>query len=149
MQKTFQFIQADASRAALLPKVNAHGGEIRDVKAKLFQRMIREIKVLTVMEQPATGDKTDAPEVAAQFWRDHVEHAPWYDAQKEHMIALLLDARYKVTSFALISLGTLNESLAHPREIFRPAIVAGAYALIVMHNHPSGEFAIGFRVACP
>ena len=36
-------------------------------------------------------------------------------------------------------MGSLNEALAHPREIFRAAILAGAYALILMHNHPSGD----------
>jgi DNA repair protein RadC len=34
--------------------------------------------------------------------------------------------------------GSLNEAVAHPREIFRAAILAGAYALVLMHNHPSG-----------
>ena len=38
----------------------------------------------------------------------------------------------------LISSGTLNESLAHPREIFKPAIASSAYAFILAHNHPSG-----------
>lgn len=36
-------------------------------------------------------------------------------------------------------MGSLNESIAHPREIFRPAIAAAAYAVIVVHNHPSGD----------
>jgi len=38
-----------------------------------------------------------------------------------------------------ISLGSLNESIAHPREIFRPALIYSAYAVIVVHNHPSGD----------
>ena len=39
----------------------------------------------------------------------------------------------------LISTGTVNESLAHPREIFKPAIASSAYAFILSHNHPSGD----------
>jgi|SRR5882672_12681933 len=110
-------------------------------KVTIYARLIRQIKVATVMEIPATGgsDKTDSPEIAAQFWRDSIATQPWYDVQKEHLAVLLLDTKYKMTSFALVSIGTLNESIAHPRDVFRPAIVAGAFALIVMHNHPSGE----------
>jgi DNA repair protein RadC len=61
------------------------------------------------------------------------------DSMREAMVVLLLDTRYNLSAFSLVSLGTVNESLAHPREIFRPAIVAGSYAVIVMHNHPSGD----------
>jgi DNA repair protein RadC len=38
-----------------------------------------------------------------------------------------------------VSIGSLNESIANPRDIFRPAIITNAYALILMHNHPSGD----------
>jgi DNA repair protein RadC len=38
-----------------------------------------------------------------------------------------------------VSLGSVNESIAHPRDVFRPAIIASAYAVIVAHNHPSGD----------
>ena len=57
----------------------------------------------------------------------------------EEMRAILLDTRYRLIRVEDISSGTVNESIAHPREIFRPAIVASAYAVIVVHNHPSGD----------
>jgi DNA repair protein RadC len=38
-----------------------------------------------------------------------------------------------------VSLGSVNESIAHPRDIFRPALISSAYAMIVVHNHPSGD----------
>jgi DNA repair protein RadC len=38
-----------------------------------------------------------------------------------------------------VSLGSVNESIAHPRDVFRPAIIHSAYAVIVAHNHPSGD----------
>ena len=52
--------------------------------------------------------------------------------------ALLLDARNRVLAIPEISRGTLSTSLVHPREVFRPAILAQAAAVIVAHNHPSG-----------
>jgi DNA repair protein RadC len=51
----------------------------------------------------------------------------------------LLDTRYRLIRVESVSLGSTNESIAHPREIFRPAITYSAYAVIVVHNHPSGD----------
>jgi len=53
--------------------------------------------------------------------------------------AVLLDARHRSIGFHPISVGTLNSSLVHPREVFRMAISVGAKALILAHNHPSGD----------
>lgn len=58
---------------------------------------------------------------------------------KESLRAILLDTRYHLLRIEEIALGSLNESIAHPREIFRPAIIYSAYAVIVVHNHPSGD----------
>ncbi len=57
----------------------------------------------------------------------------------ETLRVILLDARYRLVRVQPISSGTLNESLAHPREIFEPAILHAAYAMILAHNHPSGD----------
>jgi DNA repair protein RadC len=57
----------------------------------------------------------------------------------ESLRVLLLDTRHGLLEEKEISQGSLNESIAHPREIFRPAIAKGAYALAVAHNHPSGD----------
>src|SRR5207302_10999869 len=51
----------------------------------------------------------------------------------------LLDTRYRLQRIETISLGSLNESIAYPREIFRPALTYSAHAVIVVHNHPSGD----------
>jgi DNA repair protein RadC len=57
----------------------------------------------------------------------------------ESLRVLLLDTRHGLLEEKEISRGSLNESIAHPREIFRPAIAKGAYAIAVAHNHPSGD----------
>jgi DNA repair protein RadC len=59
--------------------------------------------------------------------------------QKESLRVVLLDTRYRLLRVEEVSRGSLNESIAHPREVFRPAIIAAAYAVIVVHNHPSGD----------
>jgi len=57
----------------------------------------------------------------------------------ESLRVLLLDTKHGLLEEKEISRGSLNESIAHPREIFRPAISKGAYAIAVVHNHPSGD----------
>ena len=57
---------------------------------------------------------------------------------REHFLALYLDTRHRVTAVETVSIGSLNASLVHPREVFRPAIAWGAAAVIAAHNHPSG-----------
>lgn len=59
--------------------------------------------------------------------------------REEHVAVLALDARRRVLAAELVSQGTLTQSLAHPREIFRTAIKLGAAAIVVGHNHPSGD----------
>ncbi len=64
-----------------------------------------------------------------------------YSDQKERFMALLLNSRNQVIGINEVSVGTLSASLVHPREVFRPAILVGAAAIIVSHNHPSGDCA--------
>lgn len=61
------------------------------------------------------------------------------DNHREHVIGLYLNPRGNVVKVELISLGTVNMSIVHPREVFRSAIVGRATAVILLHNHPSGS----------
>lgn len=58
--------------------------------------------------------------------------------KKEHFVAFFLDTRNKEIQREIVSIGTLNYNLVHPREVFNPAIKALAAGIIVAHNHPSG-----------
>ncbi len=59
--------------------------------------------------------------------------------KKEYFILLILDARHRVSKTVEVSVGSLDTSIVHPRETFREAIVASAAAIILAHNHPSGD----------
>lgn len=61
------------------------------------------------------------------------------DSKKEHFIAFYIDTQNCLIERQIISIGTLNASLVHPREIFEPAIKHSAASIIVAHNHPSGS----------
>ncbi len=60
-------------------------------------------------------------------------------AEKEHFLAVHLSTRHVPSFLEVVSIGTLNASLVHPREVFRRAIREGSANLILVHNHPSGD----------
>ncbi len=62
-----------------------------------------------------------------------------YAKTKEHLYVVSLDARLRVLSIDLVSIGTANEALAHPREIYSTAIKKGAVSVVLVHNHPSND----------
>ncbi len=58
---------------------------------------------------------------------------------REHFVCVLLDTKNRVVSAPTVSVGTLSASLVHPREVFKPAVKAGAASIVLAHNHPSGH----------
>ena len=60
-------------------------------------------------------------------------------SHQELLKAVLVDTKHQLIRVADISQGSLNESIAHPREILRPALLASAYGILLVHNHPSGD----------
>lgn len=67
---------------------------------------------------------------------DHVQSM--CELSKEHMRGIYLDAHYKVIHEEVISIGTVDANIVHPREVFKPALDYSAAAVILVHNHPSG-----------
>ena len=61
------------------------------------------------------------------------------DKKKEYFLAILLDTRNQLIKAAEISVGSLDSSIVHPREVFKEAISASAASVIFVHNHPSGD----------
>lgn len=57
---------------------------------------------------------------------------------KEHLRGIYLNAHYQVVHDEVISIGTVDANIVHPREVFRPALASNAAAVILVHNHPSG-----------
>lgn len=97
------------------------GDYVREVTARYIGPRRRSVKVTS-------------PEVAANFMRRLLR-----DYAREHVFALYLDASHAVVSYSLLSLGTANAASIHSREVFQGAILAGACAIILGHNHPSDD----------
>jgi DNA repair protein RadC len=60
-------------------------------------------------------------------------------ARRENFVVLLLNARHELQCRETVSIGSLNASIVHPREVFLPAILHSAASIILVHNHPSGD----------
>jgi DNA repair protein RadC len=60
-------------------------------------------------------------------------------ARREHFVVLLLNARHELQCRETVSIGSLNASIVHPREVFLPAILHSAASVVLVHNHPSGD----------
>ncbi len=75
---------------------------------------------------------------ALDYCRDHFNRLA-REATQEEFHVVLLDAKFNVIKTERITVGLLSESLAHPREVFKPAIRESASTLILLHNHPSGD----------
>lgn len=61
------------------------------------------------------------------------------DNSREHVVALYLDGAHQIACYSVISIGAANSCTLHPREVYQRAILSGACALILAHNHPSGQ----------
>lgn len=69
---------------------------------------------------------------------------PYFDPERECLVVILLNTRRRVKGHQLVTIGTMDTLLVHSREVFRLAVVACAAAVVIMHNHPSGELRIIF-----
>jgi hypothetical protein len=101
----------------------------------------KEFKVQSLRECPTPTEMQlcDEPEKAASYWRTHVVSHPYFNPDVESLFVLLLDIRRRIKGHILVSVGTLDTVLGHPREVFRAAVISAASAVLLIHNHPSGD----------
>lgn len=100
----------------------------RAYRAPVFScRLVREGRIDAKRTINGSGD---AGEVATELLRD---------SPNEQLVVMLLTTKNTLIGVHVASTGTLDSALAHPREIFRAAILANAASIIVAHNHPSGD----------
>ena len=94
-------------------------------------RLVRE---QSAVPMPEGGHKVNGPAGVAR-----VMEALHGASPVEHFVAFVLNARHEITAIVPITTGILDASIVHPREVFRAAILGNAAAIIIAHNHPSGD----------
>jgi DNA repair protein RadC len=113
--------------------------ELRTVKGVGFDKAATVHAAFEIAKRFASAKRRespvlDHPEAIAALLRDEAG-----TASVEKLQVLLLNTRRRLIRVETVSEGLLDQILVHPREVFRPAIVANAHAVIVVHNHPSGD----------
>ena len=100
----------------------------------------KEFKVMALRDCPVPSDMLvcETPQQVADYWRLHIATAPIFNPECECMAVLMLNTRNRVKGHQLLTIGTLDTILVHPREVFRCAIIAAAAKIALAHNHPSG-----------
>ena len=98
-----------------------------------------EFKVIRLQETALDNPTTDTPEAIEKYLRARLPASLRWNPDTENFIVVLMNTRKVPIGFEIISNGTLDTLLVHAREVFKPAIVLGAAAIILAHNHPSGD----------
>lgn len=101
----------------------------------------KEYKLIAMRDCPLPDHMRlcDTPERAVDYWRLHIVNHPAFNPDVECFAVLLLNTRRRVIGHHLVSVGTLDSILVHPREGYRVAITAAASVILCLHNHPSGQ----------
>ena len=129
IKKFGTFRNIDTKSITELKKIKGLGtAKIAQIKAaiEIGKRFLKE-KSLSKIKVKTTKDIVD-------YFMPYMR-----DAKKEVFKAILLDGKNKIIKDVTISEGTLNKGIVHPREVIKEAITESASALILLHNHPSGE----------
>lgn len=96
-------------------------------RVRLEQNVLAEEKVVF-----------SGPEVIREAWKKYVTPAEWFTESQEMVVVFHLNTKGVVTGHHLVSIGTMDSCMAHPRDIFRAAILNNSRSIIMVHNHPSG-----------
>lgn len=104
---------------------------------------VRELAPPTYVQRPfdhtlSTALRTPA-ETAAVVQALPVGGGRLADAAVEHFGVLVLNTKHRLSSYAIIGVGSIDTAVVHPREVFRPAIIGMGASIIAFHNHPSGD----------
>ena len=103
-------------------------------RSPFSQPAIRLIETKLVSPAAPCGTVLTGPPASAAYLHELIGLS-----DREEFAALLLNARHRVTHVHIVSRGTLNGATVHPREVFKAAVLANAHAIVVGHNHPSGD----------
>ena len=96
---------------------------------------------MTLRECPMPEEMqlVDTPDKVVAYWNTHIPSHPLFNSEVECFVVLLVNTRRRVKGHHFVSMGTMETVLVHSREVFRVAVIAAAAAVVLIHNHPSGE----------
>jgi len=101
----------------------------------------QEFKAVALRPIPIPEEQRaiEGPEGVAAYWETAITSSLFFEAFRETCFAIALNVRHRIIGHYLVGTGTLNSVSIHARDVFRIAILANAYCIILAHNHPSGD----------
>jgi DNA repair protein RadC len=87
----------------------------------------------TLQDRPRITSTDEAKRLFKSYWKQNPAN------DQEQFVIACLDTKHRVQCIVKVTVGTLDASLVHPREVFKPAIIEGSSAVLLSHNHPSGN----------
>lgn len=105
-------------------------GEVKAIKLKCLAELARRISKMEARK----GLKFDQPGTIWQYYKESLRHE-----EREKVILIMLDQKLQMLSDAVLSIGTVRESIVSPRELFLLALKEKAVQIMLVHNHPSGD----------
>ncbi len=101
----------------------------------MSQKKINRVAIRLVQESPLVSEEyLSSPEKAAQVVGDYIR-----SMDREVLCTINLNAKLQPINFNIASIGTVNQTLAVPRDLLKTAILSNATNMMVLHNHPSGD----------
>ena len=96
----------------------------------------KEYKITVLRDCPVPESMLvcETPEHAANYWQMHIATHPYFNPECECFVVLLLNTRKRIKGHQLVTIGTMDTLLVHPREVFRTAVVGSAASIVLMHN---------------
>jgi|TARA_Y100000310_G_C20689773_1_gene821456 DNA repair protein RadC len=108
--------------------------EVDQIKALKIKAMFEIFKITDKVKRKGFKPTIECAKDVYNYFIDDLK-----EKKKEHLYILMLDSKNRIIKEELISVGSLDSSLVHPRELFKVAIKESAFAIMLVHNHPSGD----------
>jgi DNA repair protein RadC len=130
--------------------LNEDGKGLKNIAEGTLQKYIQNYKGISVVKAAQLLSVAELSKRISAFKNDKIKISSPNDAavvmmeemryyKKEYFKIILLDTKNNIIKIAEISVGSLNSSIVHPREVFKEAISNASSSIILIHNHPSGE----------
>lgn len=106
---------------------------------KGFDVIMNRINIVTVKMEKIKSMLVDNKQISSPKDVFPIVQNYLNGADREHLVLITLNTKNVINSISTVSIGSLNSSVVHPREVFKPAILSNAASIIMAHNHPSGN----------
>lgn len=107
--------------------------ELQSVRLKIIRPVFESVEVNEAAEAYLSGEPLNCAQTVYEAFRFLQQET------KEHFLALHLDCKHRLICIDHVSTGSLSASVVHPRELYKSVLLSSAAALILIHNHPSGD----------